>query len=225
MSDSKPKILILFYSMYGHIYRMAQAVAEGVREAGGEPVLMQVEELMPEEYWDENVKRAKEFMKNIPFADPRADYSEFDGFIIGTPTRFGNMTAQVRNFWDQTSDSWMKGSFVGKAGSVFTSSATQHGGQETTIISAIYTLLHQGFVFVGLPYKFQEQMRTDEITGGSPYGASTITGGMGERMPSENELLLARHLGRHHTEIAFKLKIKPETLEKVFEKEKVGVET
>ena len=168
---------------------------------------MRVKELLPEKFWDDNVRNAREIMKEIPIADPRADYSDYDGFIFGTPTRYGNMTAQLRNFWDQTSDAWMKGTFVGKPASVFTSSATQHGGQETTIITTMLTLLHQGLVLVGLPYKFQEQMRMDEITGGSPYGAATITGGMGERMPSENELTLARHQGRHLTEIATKLMI------------------
>ncbi len=225
MNKSKPKILILFYSMYGHTYKMARAVAEGVREAGGIPILMIVKELMPEKYWDESVKKAKDLMKDIPVADPRTDFSEFDGFIVGTPTRYGNMVSQMRNFWDQTGDAWLKGTFIGKPASVFTSSATQHGGQETTIISTMLTLVHQGFVYVGLPYKFQEQMRIDEITGGSPYGASTITGGMGERMPSENELQLARHLGRHHTEIAIKLRVELETLEKASELSEIGKET
>ncbi|MFW9874478.1 MAG: NAD(P)H:quinone oxidoreductase [Candidatus Thorarchaeota archaeon] len=205
ISELKPKILILFYSTYGHIYHMAKAVAEGVKEAGGTPLIKKVEELMPEQYWDDNVRKAKELMKDIPIADPRQDLRDIDGIIIGTPTRFGNMTAQMRNFWDQTGGDWQNGTLVGKPASAFTSSATQHGGQETTIISALLTLLHQGAVFVGLPYSFEEQMRMDEITGGSPYGASTIAGMKGERMPSENELKLARDLGRHHTEIAIKL--------------------
>ena len=192
---------------------MAKAVAEGVREAGGTPVIKQVEELMPEQYWDENVRKTKETMNDIPIADPRKDLKNIDGIIIGTPTRFGNMTAQLRNFWDQTGEDWQNGTLVGKPASVFTSSATQHGGQETTIISTMLTLLHQGAVFVGLPYSFIEQMRTDEITGGSPYGASTIAGTKGERVPSENELKLARHLGRHHTEIAIKLMEKKPVLE------------
>ena len=201
----KPKILILFYSTYGHIYKMAQAVAEGVKEGGGEPILKQVEELMPEKYWNDVVKKVKAAIKNVPVADPRKDLSGIDGIIVGTPTRYGNMTAQMRNFWDQTGDDWVKGSLIGKPASVFTSSATQHGGQETTIISTMVTLLHHGAVIVGLPYSFQDQSRIDEITGGSPYGASTIAGGQGQRQPSENELRLARALGKHHTQIAKKL--------------------
>jgi len=213
MTEYKPRILILFYSTYGHTYQMAQAVAEGVKEAGGDPIIKQVEELMPEKYWDENVKKAKEMLKDIPIADPRQDLTDIDGIIVGTPTRYGNMTAQMRNFWDQTGDDWLKGSLIGKPASVFTSSASQHGGQETTLVSTLLTLVHQGMVFVGLPYSFQEQMRMDEITGGSPYGASTIAGPMGERMPSDNELKLARYLGKHHTEIAIKLMKKEPLLE------------
>ena len=214
MIESKPKILIVFYSMYGHIYRMAQEVAEGVREAGGEPIIKIADELLPEQFWDDNVRKAKELMKDVPVADPRQDLKDIDGIIIGTPTRFGNMCAQIRNFWDQTGDDWFQGSLIGKPASVFTSSATQHGGQETTIISSLITLIHHGLVFVGLPYSFKEQMRIDEITGGSPYGPSTITGTMGERMPSENELKLARYLGKHHTEIAIKLRVKKPIVEK-----------
>ncbi|MDH5448970.1 MAG: NAD(P)H:quinone oxidoreductase [Candidatus Bathyarchaeota archaeon] len=207
MSQSKPRILVVFYSMYGHIYKMAEAVAEGVREAGGEPILKQVAELIPEESWNEEIKKAKELMKNVPIAVPRRDLEEIDGVIIGTPTRFGNMCAQMRNFWDQTGGAWMKGALIGKPAAVFTSSNTQHGGQETTIVSTHFTLLHHGCVIVGLPYSFKEQMTMDEITGGSPYGASTIAGRGPpyRRMPSANELELAKNLGRHLTTIANKL--------------------
>ena len=205
MKENKPKILVLYYSMYGHIFRMANAVAEGVRETGGEAILKQVAELVPEEFWDENIKKAKELMKNIPVANPREDLKGIDGLIIGTPTRFGNMCAQMRNFWDQTSGDWMNGTLIGKPAAVFTSSATQHGGQETTIISTMITLLHHGCVLVGLPYSFKEQMTMEEITGGSPYGASTIAGGMGERMPSANELKMAKGLGKRLTTFAKKL--------------------
>lgn len=191
--------------MYGHIFKIANAVAEGVRKAGGEPILKQVAELMPEQYWDENVRSAKEVMKDIPVADPRKALQGIDGIIVGTPTRYGNMTAQMRNFWDQTGADWVKGTLIGKPAAVFTSTATQHGGQETTIISTMITLLHHGMVFVGLPYSFQDQMRIDEITGGSPYGASTITGSQGQRMPSDNELNLAKNFGKYLTEIAKKL--------------------
>ena len=205
MKENKPKILVLFYSMYGHIFRMANAVVEGVREAGGEAVLRQVAELVPEEFLSEDVKRAKESMKDIPVADPRKDLKGFDGVVVGTPTRFGNMCAQMRNFWDQTGGDWMNGTLIGKPAAVFTSSNTQHGGQETTIISTHITLLHHGCVLVGLPYSFTEQMTMEEITGGSPYGASTIAGTMGERMPSANELKMAKDLGKHLTTIARKL--------------------
>jgi len=206
MSQHRPKILIIFYSMYGHTFRMANAVVEGVRETGGEAILKQVAELIPEERWNENIRKAKELMKDIPVADPQTDLKGIDGLIVGTPTRFGNMCAQMRNFWDQTSGDWMKGSLIGKPAAVFTSTATQHGGQETTIISTMITLLHHGCILVGLPYSFTEQMTLKEITGGSPYGASTIAGTMGERMPSANELKMAKDLGRHLTSIAKKLK-------------------
>jgi len=205
MKANRPKILVLFYSMYGHTFRMANAVVEGVQEAGGEPVLKQVAELIPEEYWSEAVKETKELMKDVPVADPRKDLKGIDGIIVGTPTRFGNMCAQMRNFWDQTGGEWANNTLVGKPAAVFTGSNTQHGGQETTIVSTHLTLLHHGCVIVGLPYTFKEQTTIEEITGGSPYGASTIAGPMGERMPSANELKMAKDLGRHLTTIAKKL--------------------
>ena len=205
ISQSKPKILLVFYSLYGHIFRMAKAVAEGVIEAGGEPILKQVAELVPKEFWDENTKKAKESMKDISVADPRKDLKGIDGVIVGTPTRFGNMCAQMRNFWDQTGGDW--GTLIGKPAAVFTSSNTQHGGQETTLISTHFTLLHHGCVIVGLPYSFKEQTTMKEISGGSPYGASTVAG-QGppyERMPSANELKMAKGLGSHLTAIVKKL--------------------
>jgi NAD(P)H dehydrogenase (quinone) len=207
MKENRTKILVLFYSMYGHIFRMAEAVVEGVREAGGEPVLEQVAELVPEAFFSEDAKKAKALMKDVPVADPRKDLEGIDGLIVGTPTRFGNMCAQMGNFWDQTGSAWVKGALIGKPAAVFTGSNTQHGGQETTIISTMITLLHQGCVLVGLPYSFQEQMTMEEITGGSPYGASTIAGSGPpyERMPSPNELQMAKHLGKHLTTIAKKL--------------------
>jgi NAD(P)H dehydrogenase (quinone) len=205
MRENKPKIMVLFYSMYGHTLRMASAVVEGVREAGGEPILKQVAELVPEEFWNEDVKKAKELMKDVPVANPRKDLKGIDGIIIGTPTRFGNMCAQMRNFWDQTGGDWANGTLVGKPAAVFTSTNTQHGGQETTIVSTHLTLLHHGCVIVGFPYSFTEQMTVDEISGGSPYGASTIAGPLGERMPSANELKMAKDLGKHLTKIAERL--------------------
>ncbi len=198
----KPRILILFYSMYGHIFHMAKAAAEGVTKESGIAVFRQVAELIPEQYWDENMRKAKEAMKDVPVADPRGDLREIDGITVLTPTRFGNMTSQMRNFWDQTGDDWARGTLIRKPAAVITSSGTQHGGQETTVISTMLTLLHHGCILVGFPYSFKEQMTMDEITGGSPYGVSTIAGPQGERMPSANELKMARDFAGHLTKIA-----------------------
>lgn len=200
-----PKILIIFYSMYGHMFQMAKAAAEGVKIAGGEPVLRRVAELISEEKWDDNSKKVKEMMKDIAVADPQKDLEGIDGLIMGAPTRFGNMPAQLRNFWDQTGGHWMRGTLIGKPASVMSSSATQHGGQETTIISSMITLLHHGMVLVGFPYSFQDQMTMEEISGSSPYGVSTIAGSMGERMPSELELKMAKDMGAYLTKAAKKL--------------------
>jgi NAD(P)H dehydrogenase (quinone) len=205
MAELTPKILVLFYSMYGHVYAMAQAVVEGVIEAGGEPILKQVEELVPEKFWNDVARNAKELMSEVPVADPFSDLKGIDGLVVGTPTRFGNMCAQMREFWDQTGADFAAGTLTGKPAAVFASSNTQHGGQETTIITTMITLLHHGAILVGLPYTNQEQSRMDEITGGSPYGASTIAGQGGSRQPSENELLLAKRLGIRLTEVARKL--------------------
>ena len=196
------KVLVLYYSSYGHIEKMAEAVAEGVREAGAEAVIKRVPELVPE---DVARKSGFKLDQKAPIAtvDELPDY---DAIIIGTPTRFGNMTAQMKNFLDQTGSLWLHGKLIGKPGAVFTSTATQHGGQESTILSTHIVLLHQGMVVVGLPYSFQGQMGVKEITGGSPYGASTIADGDGSRQPSENELAGARYQGRHVAEIATKLK-------------------
>ena len=201
------RVQIVFYSMYGHIYRMAEAVAAGVREvAGAEATLLQVPELVPDEVLAKSGgAAARSAFAHVPVASP-AHLVEADAIIFGTPTRFGNMCAQMRNFLDQTGGLWMSGGLIGKVGSVFTSSATQHGGQESTILSAHITLLHQGMVIVGVPYSEKRQMTLDEITGGSPYGASTITGGDGSRQPSENELAIARFQGRHVAGIAARLK-------------------
>ncbi|MBN2150824.1 MAG: NAD(P)H:quinone oxidoreductase [Candidatus Lokiarchaeota archaeon] len=192
--------------MYGHIYRMAKAAEAAVNDAGGEPILMRVEDVVPDKYLDEFAKQTRDTLKDVPVADPRKDLSGVDGLIVGTPTRYGNMTGQMRNFWDQTGGEWVKGTLIGKPAAVFTSSATQHGGQETTIITTMITLLHHGAIIVGLPYSNTEQMRIDEITGGSPYGASTIAGGKGERSPSDNELLLMARLAKRVVKIAMKLK-------------------
>ena len=200
------KVKIVFYSMYGHIYRMAEAVAEGVREVDGAEVeLLQVSELIPDKVLEESgAKKARAAFAHIPVAKV-GDLADADAIIFGTPTRFGNMCAQMRNFLDQTGGLWAQNALVGKVGSVFTSSATQHGGQETTITSFHTTLLHLGMVIVGLPYSETRQFTLDEISGGSPYGASTIAAGNGSRLPSENELAMAHFQGRHVAAIAKKL--------------------
>lgn len=200
------KVLIAYYSMYGHIHRMAEAVAEGAREvAGAEVVIRRVPETLPTEVLEKmGAVEAQKMMARVPICTIE-ELADADAIIFGTPTRFGNMCGQMRQFLDATGGLWMKGSLVGKLGSVFTSSATQHGGQESTILSFHITLLHQGMVVVGLPYAFQGQMRNDEITGGSPYGASTIAGTQGERSPSENDLAAARYQGKHVASIAARL--------------------
>ncbi len=201
------KVYVVFYSMYGHIYQMAEAVAAGVREVPeAEVSLYRVAELVPDEILEQSgAKAAQQAFAHIPIIQPE-QLAEADAIIIGTPTRFGNMTAQMRNFFDKTGGLWARGALIGKVGSVFTSTATQHGGQESTILSTHTTLLHQGMIIVGVPYSEQRQSRIDEMTGGSPYGASTITGGDGSRLPSENELAIARFQGRHVAQITLNLK-------------------
>jgi NAD(P)H dehydrogenase (quinone) len=200
------KILIVYYSTYGHVNRMAEAVAEGAKEVGGAEVVMRrVPETLPEEVLQKmGALEAQKAFSHIPVCTVE-ELASADAILFGTPTRFGNMCGQMRQFLDATGQLWMKGALVGKVGSVFTSTGTQHGGQESTILSFHITLLHQGMVIVGLPYAFQGQMRIDEVSGGSPYGASTIAGGRGERQPSENELDGARFLGKHTATIASKL--------------------
>lgn len=196
------KVLVLYYSTYGHIEQMAEAAAEGARGVDGvEVAIKRVAELVPED-----VAKAQGFKLDqaAPIAEPK-ELADYDAVIFGTPTRFGNMAAQMKQFLDQTGGLWAQGKLIGKVGSVFTSSATQHGGQESTILNFHTTLLHQGMVVVGLPYSFQEQMTLDEIVGGSPYGASTIAAGDGSRQPSKMDLDGARFQGRHVAEIAKKL--------------------
>ena len=202
------KVKVVFYSMYGHIYRMAEAVAEGAREVQGAYVeLLQVPELVPDEALEKSgAKKARQVFAHIPVAKP-VDLADADAIIFGTPTRFGNMCAQMRNFLDQTGGLWAQNALVGKVGSFFTSSGTQHGGQETTIISSYITLLHLGMVIVGLPYSETRQTTMNEITGGSPYGANTITDVDNSRFPSKNELAMARYQGRHVATIAMKLSV------------------
>ena len=200
------KVLIVEYSMYGHIFKMAEAVAEGVRQVEGcEAVIKRVPETLTDEILGMmGALDAQKGMAHIPVVTVE-DLAVADAIIFGTPTRFGNMCGQMRQFLDATGGLWAKGALVGKVGSVFASSATQHGGQESTILNFHTTLLHHGMIVVGLPYAFSGQMGISEITGGSPYGASTITGGQGERMPSDNELAGARFQGAHVAGIAKKL--------------------
>ncbi|MBI5889700.1 MAG: NAD(P)H:quinone oxidoreductase [Nitrosomonadales bacterium] len=196
------KVLVLYYSMYGHVEKMAEAIAEGVRTVeGAEATIKRVPEIIPEE-------RARSLGVKLDQKAAIATTDElagYDAIIFGTPTRFGNMTAQMRNFLDQTGKLWLEGSLIGKLASVFTSTATQHGGQETTITSFHTTLLHHGMIIVGVPYSCKGLSLMSEASGGSPYGASTLAGPDGKRMPSENELDVARFQGRHVAQIAGKL--------------------
>lgn len=200
------KIQVIFYSMYGHVFRLAKAVAEGAREViGAEVSLYQVQELVPDAALEKSgAKEARQAFAHVPLAKPE-QLADADALIFGTPTRFGNMAAQMRNFLDQTGGLWVKGSLIGKVGSVFASTASQHGGQETTITSFHTTLLHHGMIIVGVPYSEAGLTNMAEISGGTPYGATTMAGGDGKRLPSENELTIARFQGRHVAEITARL--------------------
>jgi NAD(P)H dehydrogenase (quinone) len=200
------KILIVYYSMYGHIHRMAEAIAEGAGEIeGSEVVMRRVPETLTEAILGKmGALEPQKRFSHIPVCTVE-ELVTADAILFGTPTRFGNMCGQMRQFLDATGGLWARDALVGKVGSVFTSSGTQHGGQESTILSFHITLLHQGMIVVGLPYSFKGQTTMVEVTGGSPYGASTIAGGKGERMPSENELEGARFQGRHVARITKKL--------------------
>jgi len=201
------KIYIIFYSMYGHVYRLAEAVAEGARSVKNTDVrLYQVPELMPDAALEAaGAKTARKTFAHIPIAEV-SQLAEADALIFGTPTRFGNMCAQMRNFLDQTGELWMKGALIDKIGSVFASTGTQHGGQETTITSFYNTLIHLGMIVVGVPYSEKGLLNMAEITGGTPYGATTLAGADGSREPSENELSIARFQGQHVATLAVKLK-------------------
>ena len=200
------KTLILFYSTYGHVYKLAEALAEGAREiAGNEVLIKRVPETLPQEVLDKTgATEAQKAFSHVPVATPD-ELADYDAIIFGTPTRYGNMCGQMQAYLDSTGGLWAKGALVGKVGGAFVSTATQHGGQETTIRSVHTALLHHGFILVGLPYAWQGQMGHHEVTGGTPYGASTVAGGQGERQPSANELEGARFQGRHTAEIASKL--------------------
>jgi NAD(P)H dehydrogenase (quinone) len=195
-------VLVLYYSMYGHVETVAKAVAEGARSVDGTAVtIKRVPDLMPENL----ARKAGAKLDQVAPIATVEELPTYDAIIFGTPTRFGNMCAQMRNFLDRTGRLWLSGGLIGKVASVFTSTATQHGGQETTITSFHSTLLHHGMVIVGVPYSCQELMNMNEITGGSPYGAGTLAGGDGRRQPSENELKIARFQGAHVATIAKKL--------------------
>jgi NAD(P)H dehydrogenase (quinone) len=196
------KVLVLYYSSYGHIEQMAEAVAEGAREAGAEAVVKRVPELVP----DEMAQQAHfKIDQKAPIATV-AELADYDAIVIGTPTRFGRMSSQMASFLDQAGGLWMRGALIGKVGGGFTSTATQHGGQETTLFSIIANLLHFGMTVVGLDYGFAAQMKIDEITGGSPYGATTVAGTDGSRQPSVDELAGARYQGRRVAEVARRLR-------------------
>jgi NAD(P)H dehydrogenase (quinone) len=200
------KVQVVFYSLYGHIFKMAEAVAEGARSVPGAQVdVFQVAETLPKEILEKmGAVEAKKAFAHVPVADPKR-LPEADAILVGTGTRYGSATAQMQAFFDATGSLWNAGALVGKVGGVFTSTASQHGGQETTLISMQTFLFHQGMVVVGVPYAAQELLLMNEITGGTPYGASTITGAKGERMPSANELAIARFQGKHAAQIAAKL--------------------
>ena len=196
------KVLVLYYSMYGHIETMAKAVAEGARSVEGtEVTIKRVPDLVPEDV----ARKAGAKLDQVAPIATVDELPNYDAIIFGTPTRFGNMCSQMRNFLDQTGKHWMSGALIAKVGSVFTSTASQHGGQETTITSFHSTLLHQGMIIVGVPYSCQALLNMQEITGGTPYGASTLAGAEGSRQPSANELAIARFQGEHMAKIAKKL--------------------
>lgn len=195
------KVLVLYYSAYGHIEKMAEAVAAGARENGASVDVKRVPELVPPE-----VAAKSGFKIDQAAAIAKVDdLVEYDAIIVGVGTRYGRMAAQMANFWDQTGSLWMMGALIGKIGAAFTSTGTQHGGQETTLVGILAGLLHHGMVVAGLPYSFEGQMRVDEVTGGTPYGASTVTGTDGARQPSVTELNGARFLERHVADISKKL--------------------
>ena len=200
------RVQVIFYSTYGHVYRLAEAVSEGAREVGDSEVeLLQVAETLPTEILEKmGAVEARKAFEHLPVADPKRLH-EADAIILGTPTRYGSATAQMQSFLDATGSQWGSGALIGKVGSAFTSTASQHGGQETTLLSLSTFFFHQGMVITGVPYSTQELLSLEEISGGTPYGATTIAGPQGERQPTSNELAIARAQGRHATQLAAKL--------------------
>jgi len=203
------KIQIIFHSLYSHVYRLAESIADGAREVpGAEVKLVQVAETLPREVLEKmGAVEAKKVFAHIPTADPR-DLADADAIILGSPTRYGSNTAQLQAFLDATGGHWAKGALIGKVGSAFTSTASQHGGQETTLVHMHTFFYHHGMVVAGVPYAAKELSELNEVSGGSPYGATTIAGPRGERAPTENELAIARFQGRHVAQIAAKLAAK-----------------
>jgi NAD(P)H dehydrogenase (quinone) len=204
IGDSMAKVLVLYYSSWGHIEQMAYAAAEGAREAGAEVTVKRVPELVPAEIAQASYYKTDQ---KAPIATVE-ELADYDAIIFGTPTRYGTMAAQMKNFLDQTGGLWAEGKLIGKVGSIFTSTGTQHGGQEATILTTLPVLMHHGMVVVGLPYSYQGQMGVEEVKGGTPYGASTISGGDGSRQPSKVELDGVRFQGKHVAQIAAKLAAK-----------------
>lgn len=204
--NSKPRILILFYSLYGHVFELAKAVEKGVGEQGGEPVLAQVSELIPKGNWNSAIKKSKENMAEIGEADPLDSFKNIDGILVGSSSRYGVMAAQMKSFWDQTSEALNKKMLEGKPAGVFGASAGQHAGNEMSLFSLIIPLMHHGCLITSLPLTSRELFAVEEVSGGTPYGATTVTGELGERTPSAAELNLAMELGARVTVAAAKLK-------------------
>ncbi len=205
MAQNKTKILVVFYSMTGNVAKLAKAVAEGAQSSKDTEVrIRQVEELIPKEKWNEVMKKVKEELKDVPIATME-DLEWADGIAFGTPTRYGNMTSQMKNFIDGTGNLWQKGALINKVAGIFTSTSTQHGGQETTIITSMIPMFHHGMIVVGVPYSEQRLFAFDSVSGGSPYGASSVSGPMADRMPTGNEIEIAKTLGRRIAEISKKI--------------------
>lgn len=206
MALRKPKILVVFYSMTGNTVQLAKAVAEGAEKAGAEVRLRQVTELIPREKWTDHMKKVKDNIKSI-FLVSKDDLKWADGIAFGSPTRYGNLSAQLKYFIDSTGDLWMSGALINKVATVFTSVSTQHGGHETTVLTAIPPLLHHGMIVIGIPYSEQKLMVTDQVSGGSPYGASSVSGPKADRSPTENELAIARTQGKRLADISKKVMV------------------
>lgn len=204
------KVQVIFHSVHGHIYRLAEALAEGARQVPGAQVeLLQVAETLSQDILAKmNAVDTKKAFAHVPVADPKR-LAEADAILLGSPTRYGSATSQMQSFLDATGSLWAGGALIGKVGGAFTSTASQHGGQETTLVSMHTFFYHMGMVVTGVPYAAQELLNMNEITGGSPYGASTITGDKGQRLPSDNELAIARFQGRHAAQLAARLTAKP----------------